>query len=76
MAEFALPKNSKVQKGKIHPAPENASNTKTFNIYRWSPDDDDNPRMDTYTVDLDGAGCPDQDQGRNRHHPDIPAVLP
>ena len=56
MAEFALPKNSKVQKGKIHPAPENASNTKTFNIYRWSPDDDDNPRMDTYTVDLDDCG--------------------
>ena len=56
MAEFALPRNSKVGKGKIHPAPEGAKNTKTFNIYRWSPDDDANPRMDSYTVDLDDCG--------------------
>ncbi len=29
---------------------------KTFNIYRWSPDDDENPRMDSYTIDLDDCG--------------------
>ena len=56
MAEFTLPRNSKVRKGKIHPGPSGAGNTKTFNIYRWSPDDDDNPRMDTYTIDLDECG--------------------
>ena len=56
MAEFTLPRNSKVRKGKIHPGPSGAKNTKTFNIYRWSPDDDANPRMDTYTVDLDDCG--------------------
>ena len=56
MAEFALPQNSKVQKGKIHPKPEGAVRTKTFNIYRWSPDDDANPRVDSYTVDLDSCG--------------------
>jgi len=56
MAEFALPQHSKVQKGKIHPKPEGAMRTKTFNIYRWSPEDEGNPRMDTYTVNLDDCG--------------------
>ncbi|MGB2097289.1 MAG: 2Fe-2S iron-sulfur cluster-binding protein, partial [Candidatus Puniceispirillales bacterium] len=56
MAEFTLPKHSKVQKGKIHPAPEGATRSKTFHIYRWSPDDEDNPRMDSYTIDLDQCG--------------------
>ncbi len=56
MAEFSLPQNSKVQKGKIHPKPEGGMRVKTFNIYRWSPDDSDNPRMDSYTVDLDSCG--------------------
>ena len=56
MAEFSLPQHSKVQKGKIHPKPEGAMRTKTFNIYRWSPEDEGNPRMDTYTVNLDDCG--------------------
>ena len=56
MAEFSLPQNSKVQKGKIHPKPEGAVRTKTFNIYRWSPEDNENPRMDSYTVNLDDCG--------------------
>jgi succinate dehydrogenase / fumarate reductase iron-sulfur subunit len=29
---------------------------KTFRVYRWSPDDDTNPRIDTYEVDLDTCG--------------------
>ena len=56
MAEFTLPRNSKVRKGKIHPGQSGAKNAKTFNIYRWSPDDDANPRIDTYTIDLDACG--------------------
>ena len=27
-----------------------------YKIYRWSPDDDDNPRVDTYYVDADDCG--------------------
>jgi len=27
-----------------------------FRVYRWSPDDDSNPRIDTYEVDLDTCG--------------------
>src|ERR1700684_3650466 len=56
MAEFNLPKNSRVTKGKKHPAPEGAKRTKTFKVYRWSPDDAENPRLDEYTIDLDKCG--------------------
>ena len=48
MAEFSLPKNSKVEEGKNFPYKGKSENKKVFNIYRWSPDDDDNPRIDTY----------------------------
>ena len=27
-----------------------------FRVYRWSPHDDSNPRIDTYEVDLDTCG--------------------
>ena len=56
MAEFTLPKNSKVGTGKSWPAPSGASNTKTFKIYRWNPDDGENPKVDTYVIDLDDCG--------------------
>lgn len=55
MAEFTLPKNSKVTKGK-HFAATGAKNVRTFKIYRWNPDDSANPRTDTYEVDLDACG--------------------
>ncbi len=56
MAEFTLPANSKVRAGKSHAAPDGANRTRKFKVYRWSPDDDENPRVDTYEVDLDGVG--------------------
>src|SRR3546814_16646733 len=56
MAEFTLPKNSKVTDGKEWPKPQGASRLKTFRIYRWSPDAGENPRVDTYHVDLDNSG--------------------
>jgi succinate dehydrogenase iron-sulfur subunit len=56
MAEFTLPKNSKVQKGKTFAKAEGATNKKTFRIYRWEPDSGDNPRLDTYEIDLDKCG--------------------
>ncbi|MBW8822704.1 MAG: succinate dehydrogenase iron-sulfur subunit [Xanthomonadales bacterium] len=55
MAEFSLPKNSVVGKGKHFPAPD-AKRTRTFKVYRWSPDDSANPRTDTYEIDLDKCG--------------------
>lgn len=57
MAEFTLPKNSKIKKGKKHDVTgADTKRKKTFKVYRWSPDDDDNPRMDEYTIDLDKCG--------------------
>ena len=56
MAEFTLPQNSKIKDGKTHDAANGANNAKTFKIYRWSPDDDENPRMDSYKINLDDCG--------------------
>ena len=56
MAEFALPKNSKIHKGKRYTAPAGSTRVREFKVYRWSPDDGENPRTDTYEVDLDKCG--------------------
>jgi len=56
VAEFTLPKNSKVGKGKTIAAADGAKNKKTFRVYRWDPDSGNNPRMDTYEIDLDKCG--------------------
>ncbi len=56
MVEFALPKNSKVEKGKTFKAPEGATNVKAFQVYRWNPDDEANPHVDTFEIDLDACG--------------------
>ena len=56
MAEFTLPKNSKVKPGKTFSAADGANRKKIFRIYRWEPDSGENPRLDTYEVDLDKFG--------------------
>ena len=56
MAEFTLPANSKIKKGQIHKAPDGASKIKSFKVYRWNPDDGQNPRADTYEVDVGNCG--------------------
>ena len=56
MAEFSLPKNSKIVKGNKFDYNGKSNNVKHFHIYRWSPDDQQNPRLDTYTLDLDDCG--------------------
>ena len=56
MAEFVLPKNSKVTEGKTVKAPAGATRVRSFKVYRWNPDAPDNPRMDTYEIDLDKCG--------------------
>ena len=56
MAEFLLPKNSRVEEGKLHAADEGSKNLRRFAIYRWDPDIDSNPRLDSYDLDLDECG--------------------
>src|SRR4051812_20845614 len=56
MATFTLPKNSTIQPGKTFKAEAGAKNVKAFKIYRWDPDSGENPRTDTYEIDLDKCG--------------------
>jgi succinate dehydrogenase / fumarate reductase iron-sulfur subunit len=56
MVQLRLPKNSRMTVGRAWPAPQGATRTKTFKVYRWSPDDGANPRVDSYVVDLDSCG--------------------
>ena len=56
MAKFTLPKNSKVGTGQTFKAPAGAKRIKSFKIYRWDPDTGNNPRLDTYEIDLDQCG--------------------
>ena len=56
MATFTLPKNSTLGTGKTHKAPAGAKQVKNFKIYRWDPDSGENPRNDTFEIDLDQCG--------------------
>jgi len=56
MVQFVLPKNSRPKAGKTTKAPEGATNVCRFKVYRWNPDDSENPRWDIYEVDLDKCG--------------------
>ncbi len=48
-----IPRSPKARPGS---ARRGARQVKTFRIYRWDPEDDANPRWDTYDVDLDACG--------------------
>src|SRR6266481_5364342 len=56
MAEFTLPANSKVGVGETYQAAAGTKNIKRFKVYRWTADDGQKPRIDTYEVDLDTCG--------------------
>ena len=58
MAEFFLPKNSRINnKPRKHDAAEGAgTNIKMFRVYRYDPETGENPRYDTFAVDMDECG--------------------
>jgi succinate dehydrogenase / fumarate reductase iron-sulfur subunit len=56
MVEFRLPPNSRVKPGNKIAAPNGATRTRTFKIYRYNPDDDASPQLDEITIDLDRCG--------------------
>jgi succinate dehydrogenase / fumarate reductase, iron-sulfur subunit len=56
MAEFLLPPGSRPQKGKSHAAPAGARKPRTFRIYRFDPDSGENPRIDSYEIDMAACG--------------------
>lgn len=56
MAEFKLPANSVIREGKTWDAPAGATRVRNFRIYRYDPDSGQNPRWDTFKIDLDQCG--------------------
>lgn len=56
MAEFRLPANSIVKKGAHYPAADKSKSVRRFIVYRYDPDSGENPRTDSYDVDI--AQCP------------------
>jgi len=56
MAKFRLPANSKVKRGNIFPASDSATNIREFVVYRYDATTGENPRLDTYRVDMDRCG--------------------
>ena len=58
MAQFTLPKNSKIDQkaGKTFRAPAGAKTVRSFKVYRYDPDSTANPRMDTYEIDMAACG--------------------
>ena len=84
MVQFTLPKNSKVKKGKAwNPPPEGAEDGRwrEYRIYRFDPETGDNPRLDTYWVDMNDCGpmvldALHLDQEQRRPHADLPPLLP
>ena len=57
MVEFTLPAKSKIQpNGRTFKAPPGARDVRTFRIYRFDPDSGENPRVDSYEIDLASCG--------------------
>ena len=56
MVQISLPENSKVNKGKYFKDKTGSKNLRKVNVYRWDPSSGENPRVDTYEVDMDN--CP------------------
>ncbi|MFK7760732.1 MAG: succinate dehydrogenase iron-sulfur subunit [Candidatus Midichloriaceae bacterium] len=57
MVEFTLPKNSKIVKGKMHRQSTKNNSTKLFEIYRYEPELNSNPRIDKFEIDLSKCGA-------------------
>jgi len=56
MVEFSLPANSKIKRGRTHNAASGAKNLRRFLIYRYDPDSGENPRLDSYELNMDDCG--------------------
>jgi succinate dehydrogenase / fumarate reductase iron-sulfur subunit len=56
LAEFRLPANSRIEEGETHPAPAGAKDVVRFKIYRWDPEGEGNPRLDSFEIDRAECG--------------------
>ena len=56
MVQFNLPQNSKILKGKYYKDKSGSDNLKKINVYRWDPSTKENPRVDTFEVNMNECG--------------------
>jgi len=56
MVQFVLPKNSKIKKGIFHKTKKPLDDTLKFEIYRWDPEKNENPKIDTFEVNKNKFG--------------------
>jgi succinate dehydrogenase / fumarate reductase iron-sulfur subunit len=62
LKRFPVPRNfkvspeSRVERGRTWSASQKATHVKKFDIYRYDPDSGQNPRLDSYAVDLGACG--------------------
>jgi len=56
MVQLTLPKNSRIEKGRTIDAANGAKTKRKIKVYRYDPEQDERPSMDTYIVDESKAG--------------------
>jgi succinate dehydrogenase / fumarate reductase iron-sulfur subunit len=56
MVQLTLPRNSRIKTGKTWNRPEGKGKWKEFRVYRWNPEDGENPRIDGYWINLAECG--------------------
>jgi succinate dehydrogenase / fumarate reductase, iron-sulfur subunit len=56
MVELTLPRNSRIRKGKTWPSAAGGKRPRQFKVYRWNPEDGQNPQLDAYEIDLAACG--------------------
>ena len=56
MVQFSLPENSKILRGEYFKDKTGSKNIKKVKVYRWNPEENKNPRVDTFEVDMNNCG--------------------
>ena len=56
MVQFTLPKNSKINKGLVYKKKHNNHISINLKVYRWDPEENNNPRIDSYEIDKSSCG--------------------
>ena len=64
MVEFRLPPHARVKQGRHYALAKSTTSgektsgcaKKTLKVYRWNPDDGENPRLDSFEIDLQQCG--------------------
>ncbi len=56
MVQFTLPRNSKINKGLVYKKKHNNHISINLKVYRWDPEENNNPRIDSYEIDKSSCG--------------------